>query len=163
MESVFSNSTVQLNAVLTIVLAAILGGAIGLERELVDKPVGIKTMMIVAGTSAMLMLLGIMLAESTTLEVTDEIRSDPSRIIQAIVTGIGFIGAGTILRHSRGEHIEGLTTAATILLAAAIGICVALHQFIMAVCTTAFVVLILIVVRRLETWLHAMRDSHNSD
>ncbi len=149
MDSLFVNSTSQLYAILMVVFAALLGGVIGLERELARKPVGIRTMMIVAGTSAMLMLLG--------LTFSDSARNDPLRIIQAIVMGIGFIGAGTILRHREGEQIEGLTTAATILLAAAIGISVALKQFILAVGITVLTLFILIGVRKFERRMHSSR------
>ena len=144
-ESLFSNAGTQLHAVILITVACVLGGAIGLERELAEKPVGIKTLMIVAGASAMLMILGLSLTE-------------PSRVIQAIVTGIGFIGAGTIMRQRQGEHVEGLTSAATILLAASIGICVALQQFIVAVSITALTLAILIGVRHFENWIKRSRN-----
>ncbi len=69
--------------------------------------------------------------------------SDPIRIVEAIVTGISFLGAGTIFRRDRTEQVEGLTTAASILLCAAVGISVALRQFVLAVGVTLLAVFVL--------------------
>lgn len=69
--------------------------------------------------------------------------SDPIRIVEAIVTGISFLGAGTIFRRDRSEQVEGLTTAATILLCAAVGISVALRQFVLAVGVTLLALFVL--------------------
>lgn len=80
------------------------------------------------------------------------VRADPIRLIQAVVVGISFLGAGTIL-HEGGSRIEGLTTAASILLTAAIGIAVALGAGILAACVTGSVVILLPLLGRLELWL----------
>jgi putative Mg2+ transporter-C (MgtC) family protein len=71
------------------------------------------------------------------------LRADPSRIIQAIITGISFIAAGTIILRDRTDRIEGLTTAATIFLSSAVGIAVALRQFLLAVSVTVMVLVVL--------------------
>ncbi len=134
----------QLGILGEVALAMLLGGLIGFERELADKPAGFRTQMLVAGAAALLVGLGdALLARFATSQL---VQSDPIRIVEAIVTGISFLGAGTIFRRSRSEQVEGLTTAASILLSAAVGISVALRQFTLAVGVT---VLSLIVLRGL--------------
>lgn len=157
MESWFANADAQLQALLVVVVAAFLGGLIGVERDLAAKPVGIRTLMLVAGTSALLMLLGLRFSDPYAVAGSaPEMRIDPLRVIQAIVLGIGFICAGTIIRQRQGTHIEGLTTAATILLASAIGICTALGQVILAAGATVLSVVILVSLRRVDDRLRRM-------
>ena len=78
------------------------------------------------------------------------IRSDPIRIVEAIITGVSFLGAGTIFRRGRSDHVEGLTTAASLLMSAAVGISVALNQIPLAVGVTALSLLVLWALRRVE-------------
>jgi putative Mg2+ transporter-C (MgtC) family protein len=134
----------QLLIVGEIALAMLLGGLIGLERELAQKPAGLRTHILVAGASALL----VGLAESVLLRFGGsypgvQVTSDPLRIMEAIIAGISFLGAGTIFRHDKSNAIEGLTTAASILFAAAIGISVALHQLVIAIAATALVLLVI--------------------
>jgi putative Mg2+ transporter-C (MgtC) family protein len=81
------------------------------------------------------------------------VRSDPIRIIEAVITGISFLGAGTILRHKGSDHVEGLTTAASLLFAAGLGICVALSQVPLAIGVTILVLVTLRGVGLLRRWL----------
>lgn len=128
----------QLQIIGEVALAILLGGVIGFEREMADKPAGLRTHMLIAGASALLTGIGgVMLVHFQTSLNSEALRSDPLRIIEAIITGVSFIGAGTIIRRSRGEHVEGLTTAASMLFSAVQGICVALHLFLLAACSTA--------------------------
>lgn len=116
-----------------IVIAAFLGGLVGLEREFAERPAGLRTHMLVGGTSAFfVMLSNILLA---TFEQRDLVNTDPIRAIEAIIVGISFLGAGTILKYRQeGERVvEGLTTSASILSVAAIGIAVALSAYVLAV------------------------------
>ena len=111
--------------------AAIMGGVIGFEREMADKPAGLRTHMLVAAASTLIVVVG-----------TDMLRGDqvgdPTRPLHAVITGIGFIGAGTIL-HDRGEmRVSGLTTAATLFMAAAVGVAVAASAWVLAIGVTAF-------------------------
>ena len=115
-------------------VAMILGAVLGYDRERADKPAGLRTHMLVAGAAALLVGLGeIMVTRSNAVLPEGIVRSDPLRIIDAVVTAVSFLGAGTIIRHRKGGDIEGLTTAASILFAAALGICVALDQIFLAV------------------------------
>jgi putative Mg2+ transporter-C (MgtC) family protein len=136
----FTTSAAQFQILIKVGLAMALGGAIGFERELEDKPAGLRTHMLVAGAAALMVALGDVVVERFAVDVGSQLtRSDPVRIIEAVITGVAFLGAGTILRHSSGSRIEGLTTAASILFAAAVGICVALSQYVVAVGVTALV------------------------
>ena len=117
-----------------IVLACILGGLVGLEREFADKPAGFRTHMLVCATSSFFVLLATITVNSFELE--SRVSVDPIRLIEAIVVGISFLGAGTILKYSRERTVEGLTTSASILSVSAIGIAVALDAYILAVGVT---------------------------
>lgn len=136
----------QLHILWEVALAMLLGGIIGIEREIADKPAGFRTNMLVAGAAALLVGLGDALIVRFLPDANSglSIHSDPVRIVEAIVTGIAFLGAGTIFRRSSSEQVEGLTTGATILFSGAIGICVALRQFVLAV---GVVILTLLVLR----------------
>ncbi|HSD71451.1 MAG TPA: MgtC/SapB family protein [Thermoanaerobaculia bacterium] len=114
-----------------VAIAMLLGGVIGAERELADKPAGLRTHMLIAGAAALLVGLADAMIHRFTA-AGEAIRSDPLRVIEAVVTAVGFLGAGMILRRGDGEHVEGLTTAASVLFAAAVGVCVALQEFLLA-------------------------------
>lgn len=140
----------QLQGIGEVALAMLLGGVIGFEREMADKPAGFRTHTLVAGASAMLVVLGdALVLRFNAVAGAELVRSDPIRIVQAIITGISFLGAGTIIRRNSTDQVEGLTTAATILLSSAIGISVVLYQSILAIGVT---VLALIVLRGLR-WI----------
>lgn len=116
-----------------VIIAALLGGLVGLEREFADRPAGLRTHMLVGATSTFFVLLANLLLAA--FEPRDVLTADPVRVIEAIVVGISFLGAGTILKYrDQGERVvEGLTTSASILSVAAIGIAVALNAYILAV------------------------------
>ena len=134
----------QVKILVSVALAMILGAVIGLEREAKGKPAGLRTHMLVAGAAALLVALSDVAIKRLNVDVgTGLVRSDPIRIIQAVITGISFLGAGTILRHSGSDHVEGLTTAASLLFVAALGVCVALSQVLLAIGVTALVLVTL--------------------
>ena len=134
----------QLQMLAYVGLAMFLGGLVGLDREAARKPAGLRTHMLVSGAAALLVLLGQVMVRSYDAKLASLLTSDPIRIIEAVITGVSFLGAGTIIRNHRdGNQVEGLTTAASLLLAAAIGISVALSQFILAVGLTLLVLLVL--------------------
>ena len=134
----------QLEIIGEVALAMVLGGIIGMERERANKPAGFRTHMLVAGAAALLVGLGDALLHRYGGGGADgPIRSDPIRIVEAIITGISFLGAGTIFRRGETRAVEGLTTAASLLLSGAIGISVALRQFILAGGITALALLVL--------------------
>jgi putative Mg2+ transporter-C (MgtC) family protein len=143
----------ELGILARVALAMLLGAVIGLEREFRDKPAGLRTHMLTTGSAALLVSLGSVVIESFATELGPQIvDSDPLRIIGAVVTGVSFLGAGTILRRGPDRGVEGLTTAASLLLAASVGICVALSQWVAAVGTTALVLIVLRAVSSVERW-----------
>jgi putative Mg2+ transporter-C (MgtC) family protein len=137
------NWMMQLQIIGEVALAMVLGGVIGFEREMADKPAGFRTHMLVAGASALLVGLADVMLLHYIVEGKTQITADPIRITEAIVTGISFLGAGTIFRRDASEQVQGLTTAASILLCAAVGISVALRQFVLAIGVTVLALVIL--------------------
>lgn len=116
---------------LRLVIAAAAGGLIGFERSIADKPAGLRTLMLVGMGAALFTIVGI----------TALADADPSRIAAGIVTGIGFLGAGTIFRAE--DRVKGLTTAASMWAVAAIGIAVGLGEYVITAVATVLVILIL--------------------
>jgi putative Mg2+ transporter-C (MgtC) family protein len=119
-------------AFLRLALAAVLGGAIGLEREYRRKPAGLRTNMLIALGSALFSILSVELGAGA---------GSPDRIAAQVVTGIGFLGAGAILRS--GENVHGLTTAATIWVNAAIGMAAGLGSYTVAAVSAAITLVVL--------------------
>jgi putative Mg2+ transporter-C (MgtC) family protein len=140
----------QLLVLLDVFIACMLAGAVGYEREVRDKPAGFRTHMIVGGSSAFLVSLAAVSIDVYKASYQEVLDVDPIRIIQAIIIGISFIGAGTILKNRDNKHVSYLTTSATILFSSGIGICVALRQYVLAVGVTLLVVLINMVFRGLK-------------
>ncbi|GAB7386769.1 MgtC/SapB family protein [Bacillaceae bacterium] len=130
-----------------LLLAALLGGVIGWEREQRNKQAGFKTHLLVSVGSALIMLISIY-GFGETLDHVNA-RFDPARLAAQVVSGIGFIGAGAILRHSN-MVVSGLTTAATLWVVAAIGLSVGSGFYFAAVATTAIVIISMFALRFLE-------------
>ena len=137
----------QLQIMGEIALAMLLGGVIGFERETANRPAGFRTHMLVAGAAALLVGMGDIFLDAFENTGFDLITSDPLRIVEAIIAGVSFLGAGTIFQAGRENRVQGLTTAASILLVSGIGISVALHQFILAIGVTVLTLAVLIVPR----------------
>jgi putative Mg2+ transporter-C (MgtC) family protein len=143
----------EIRILLSVACAMLLGGLLGIEREQAEKPAGFRTHKLVAGAAALLVGLGDVLTEHFNAEAYSErLRIDPLRIVEAIVAGVSFLGAGTIFRH-KDQSVNGLTTAASLLLASAIGISVALNQYILAIGVTALTLIVLRVMRLVDRWL----------
>lgn len=124
----------RLDLAAKLLAAVLVGGGVGLERELKGKPAGLRTNILICVGSAILMDLSLRLAESH--------GGDPGRISAQVVTGIGFLGAGTIL-HTRGQ-ITGLTSAATIWVVAALGLTIGAGRFVEAFGSTVTVMVVLV-------------------
>lgn len=120
-------------------VALLCGAAIGLEREISKHPAGLRTFAIVSLASALAMILQLHLCDTVAV---DGIRADAGRIAGQVITGIGFIGAGLIMRNK--DNVQGLTTAACIFLAAVIGLAVGAGMIITGIATTAAVLIVLI-------------------
>lgn len=110
------------------------------------------------------MLLGDFIVQRFGAELVSQmVRSDPIRLIEAVITGVSFLGAGTIIRHGSGRSIEGLTTAATMLLSTAVGVTVALSQLLLALGITCLVLVILRVLSPMERWLRRYGSADPND
>lgn len=133
---------------LRVVLAMLAGGLIGLEREFRDKSAGFRTLIFISAGAAIFTILSRNLAPST----------DPNRIAANIVTGIGFLGAGTILRD--GMRITGLTTAATIWLTAAIGMAFGAGAFLFGAVITVLALIVLWLFPAFEHAVDRIREEH---
>ena len=133
--------------ILRVAVALVLGFIIGLEREAKRKPAGLRTNMLVALGSAAFTMLSLELFHSI-LSIRDRINVDPLRILNGIMEGLGFLGAGCIIQ-SRGS-VEGITTAATIWVVGAVGLACGAGQFRIAVITTLMAFLVLTVLRLVE-------------
>jgi len=124
-----------------LLLAAGLGAAVGLEREYRQKPAGLRTNILIALGSALFTILS--------LEMTKGV-GDTSRVAGQIVTGIGFLGGGAIMRYR--DTVHGMTTAATIWVNAAIGVACGSGQYMLAIVTTVLMLIVLIVLPPIEIY-----------
>jgi putative Mg2+ transporter-C (MgtC) family protein len=140
----------QFNLFVKLALAVILGGAIGLERELKGKPAGLRTNILICLGAALITHMSIQIGYQDGKWV-----GDPTRIAAQIVSGVGFLGAGTILHG--GSTVTGLTSAATIWVVAGIGIAVGGGDFVAATGTTALVTVVLAWLGRIEYRLKRVR------
>ncbi len=127
-------------------MATVIGGLVGLNRELVHKPAGLRTHALVALGAAIATALVSWSADGATTLHFDSV----SRVIQGIITGIGFLGAGVILRTENGQSVHGLTTAASIWLSACLGSACGAGAWLISACAFVFVMLILIVGGKIE-------------
>ena len=137
----------QLDVVASMAIAMLLGGLVGYERELKRRPAGFRTHMLVAGASALLVGIGRMTVELHEGAPGDGIlQVDPLRLVEAVIGGVAFIGAGTIFGESRrgGETISGITTAASLLVVAVIGVAAGLDYYLVAVSATALALFVLV-------------------
>ena len=146
----------EINQLGTVLLAGSLGAIVGLERELARKAAGLRTHVFVSAGSALLVLLSDSIVNSFASVSGEQISADPIRIVQAIVIGISFLGAGTIV-HEHGREIEGLTTAGSIYMTAGVGIAVAVGEPILALGTAILSVIVLWLIGRIELGLEARR------
>ncbi len=127
----------------------LLGLALGTEREVHGHPAGMRTMALIGAGAGLFTAIGLLPAFGT--------RVDPTRIAAQIVTGVGFLGAGSILR--QGEEVRGLTTAASIWVTAAIGMAVGFGYYTTAIVATFAVVLVLVLIRPIE--MRFIRNKRN--
>jgi len=141
MDNIFVFSNIDLVTVVRVLFAFILGGIVGVQREWVRRPAGLRTHMLVCAGAACFTVASI-------YGFNPYGSTDPSRLAAQIITGIGFLGAGTIFRS--GSTVRGLTTASSIWITAAIGIVAGLGMFWLAIFTTALTWFALTLVKRLE-------------
>jgi putative Mg2+ transporter-C (MgtC) family protein len=135
---------------LRLLLAAGLGAAMGIEREIHQKPAGLRTNMLIAMGSVVFTMVSIQIAHAG---------GSSDRIAAQIVTGIGFLGGGAILRS--GTSVHGMTTAATIWVNAAVGMAVGTGEYTMAISATALTLVVLALLPPIETYFERRAGTRN--
>jgi putative Mg2+ transporter-C (MgtC) family protein len=139
---------------LRLFVALIVGGLVGLQRELTHKPAGLRTHMLLSLGTALVLV---------TAEQAGMSKSDLSRVLQGLVTGLGFLGGGAILKLTAEHEIHGLTTAAGLWVTAAAGAAAGLGRLGLAIVGVSLGLLVLAAFVKLEQWLghHASQDAAN--
>lgn len=138
--------------VFKLTLACVLGALIGLERESLDRPAGLRTYTLVSVGSTLAMIVSI----DIYLQYYQTVNADPGRIAAQVVSGIGFLGAGTIMRE--GATVRGLTTAAGLWVVACIGLAVGAGLYIPAIATTVLILFVLVYFAKFEHIFTGMRE-----
>ncbi|MEM2918564.1 MAG: MgtC/SapB family protein [Candidatus Altiarchaeota archaeon] len=119
----------DINIILRLIVATILSAVIGFEREKMKKPAGLRTYMLVCLGSCLITIVSMSFGE------------DPARIASNIITGVGFLGAGVII--AQGANVIGVTTAASLWAVSAVGLCVGIGEYLLAIITTLLIYIIL--------------------
>ena len=154
----FNESEVSIETLaLRLGIAALCGLVIGWEREWKDRPAGVKTHMLVCIGSAAFFLIFVEFALGT-LKDAEGISPDPTRVIEGVISGIGFLGAGAFIRGS-GETVQGLTTGAGIWIAGAIGLACGGGYFAIAGIVTGFTLIVLLVAGWAERYMKKQLES----
>jgi putative Mg2+ transporter-C (MgtC) family protein len=143
-----------------IAAALLIGGLIGFERTFHGRPAGFRTHALVSVASALLMLVTVYQADWMTAAPLDTIRTDPTRMAQGIMTGIGFLGAGVIFKE--GLTVRGLTTAASIWVTAAIGILVGVGFYLPAIVGSIATLIVLGLFRAIEARMPSEFYAHHT-
>jgi putative Mg2+ transporter-C (MgtC) family protein len=136
--------------VLRLAAAMVIGSVIGLDRNLHHKPTGVRTLGLVALGSAL-----------AVLTVEHDSQADISRVVQGVITGMGFIGAGVILHRANAKRVHGLTTAAAIWVTAALGVLCGLGSWHIVLVAVTFVFLLLLFGGSFEKWCHKKLGSND--
>lgn len=145
-----------LEAVLRLLVATLAGMAIGLNRDLHDKPVGMRTLGLVSLGSALVLL------ASTRFGQLEFDQDAVSRVIQGILTGVGFIGAGVVLHDKTRMKIHGLTTASTVWVAAVLGVTAGMGAWLVTIVGSGITLALLVFGGPLERWLERLIGGHRS-
>src|SRR5436190_8811039 len=132
-------------------LAALAGGALGLNRDLHGKPTGVRTLGLVGLAAAQIVI------------AVGNGEGDVSRVMQGIVTGIGFLGAGVIIRSEKGKHVHNLTTAACVWLTACVGMACGVGEWRLLLVGAPIVAVILIFGGTFEKWVHRQWPGADDD
>lgn len=146
------------DAVVRLLAATGIGGMIGLNRELTRKPAGLRTHALVALGSALAIVSAMRVDAPAVATQVDAV----ARVIQGVIAGIGFLGGGVIL-HREGRNVEGLTTAATIWVAAALGISCGVGQWRVAGAAVLIALVVLVIGRGVESALHRIKRDGGSE
>ncbi len=144
----------NLDVLIRIVLACILGGIIGIERESINRPAGFRTHILVCVGSALVMIT----SQYIFFHYSSQVNLDPARLGAQVISGIGFLGAGTIIKER--ASVKGLTTAASLWAVSCVGLAVGIGFYIGAIMASGIIYLVLVVLKRVEGYLSYERKQH---
>lgn len=145
-----------------LVLAMVLGAVVGFEREVNDQPAGLRTHIAVSlGACLFAIVSAYGFHEFAVIDRQTSYQIDVTRVASQIVSGMGFLGAGAIIKY--GPNVRGLTTAASLWVAAAIGLAVALGSYMVALVTTALVIVSLALLTLPKRWIEQRLAKHRAD
>jgi putative Mg2+ transporter-C (MgtC) family protein len=148
---------VQLQGFLDLVLACLLASVLGFEREVSNKPAGLRTHVLVAAAVSLFIFVGRQLVA----DAGESSQTDPVRMLEAIATAVSFLGAGTIIFRKNEGVVEGLTTASSLLLVAAVAMATAVQLYVLAVAVTVFAVAVLRGLRFVEKRIPRENDAQS--
>jgi putative Mg2+ transporter-C (MgtC) family protein len=158
LEQIFETAGSDLRLLPRLLAALVLTGLLGWERERKDRPAGLRTHMLVGISACAFVLIGELFVERFASAEPTGLRFDPIRIVEATVAGVSFLGAGTIFVMG-DRRVFGLTTAASLLASAAVGMIVAVEHYVLGVTTTLLLLLVTAGLHRLETHLQPKQNS----
>jgi len=151
-------SEIEISVILRLLAAVAAGIALGVSREMAEKPIGMRTLALVSLGAAM-----VSVAAMRQFDIAQHAEA-ASRVLQGIVqglmVGVGFIGAGVILRDSSTNRVHGLTTATTVWIAAALGIACGLAEWLVAIVGLALALIVLVVLKRFERHVSPVIEKH---
>ena len=145
-----------MNDLVPMLVSTALGTLVGWERQMGRKPAGLRTHVLVCMGSTLFVLLTEH-AMKDVVAIGGTLGTDPTRIIHGVITGVGFLGAGSIMRHE--GYVHGLTTAASVWIVAAIGVAVGVHAYPLALIGTILALIVLEGFRWVERFLSPDSDS----
>ncbi len=137
-----------------LIIAVFIGGIIGFEREYKNRPAGLRTHMLVCVGSCVISIIQmLMIEEATNMVLTNPVLSssikvDIGRMAAGVISGMGFIGAGTIIHHK--GSISGLTTAATLWIVSCLGIAIGMGYYFLSISTTVIILLVVVLIKKFE-------------
>ena len=139
-----------LEILLRLLAAMLIGSLLGINRDLHGKPIGLRTLALVCLGTCLISLIFVDMAHPQ----SDSNIAAVSRVIQGVLAGIGFLGAGVIMHDKEGLHVKGLTTAATIWMTAALGVACGLGAWLLAIAGVSLALLVLVIGGPLEKIIH---------
>ena len=148
----------DLEAIERLALAMVVGALLGIERERLDRPAGLRTYMLVVEGACLFMICAILLADQVSR--TGAV-SDPGRIASTVVQGIGFIAAGVIL--TTGKQVIGLTTAAGLWVATALGLLIGAGFYVVSIVATVATIVALVALRQIELRFFSSKSGGRED
>lgn len=140
----------QWQVVVEVIYAMLLAGSIGVEREMKDRPAGFRTHMLVGGAAAFLVGTGNLVMEASIRRSDESVMVDPFRLVEAVIAGVAFIGAGTIFAQRSAGVVIGITTAASLLMVAVIGVAVGFGYYLLPLLVTAITLAVLVLLSWIE-------------